>query len=174
MDYIKLPLRGVRGKGKYTLVDGDYDGEYFSRFQWYLSNNGYAYRRGHGTEPITTYLHHEVLSWCPKGYVRDHINRDRLDNRSINLRLSTIRQNRTQNRALPKRGGARTCRFIGVHQSNYTNKDGTIRFYNRWYAYFRLHYLGSYSTPEEAAKAYDDAAIREYGEFAVLNFPRAA
>ena len=32
-------------------------------------------------------------------------------------------------------------------------------------------YLGRYDTPEKAALAYDEAAIKEYGENAFLNFP---
>lgn len=102
----------------------------------------------------------EVLR-LPKGNRQqvDHRSHDTLDNRKCNLRKATHQQNRHNQRPLSSSG------FKGV-----ILQDG------RWRA--RIHTadhkhrsLGCFDTPEQAAKAYDEAARKLHGEFAFLNFP---
>ncbi|WP_412102526.1 HNH endonuclease [Paenibacillus alvei] len=95
-------------------------------------------------------------------YVVDHINGDPLDNRRENLRVATRNEN-CRNRRRRKRY---KYRFKGVTY----DKDKVV---NKWRARIsyegKRHCLGYFYTETEAAKAYNEAAIRLHGEFASLN-----
>ena len=92
----------------------------------------------------------------------DHIDGNRLDNRKKNLRKATRMQN-VQN--TPKR---RNCK------TNYKGVEKLSKG-SRWRARITVEKqtinLGTYATEQEAAMAYDMAAMRYFGEFARLNFP---
>jgi hypothetical protein len=103
LEYIKIPLRGKYGVRKFTLVDGDYDGEYFSQYRWYLHKNGYVTRKGYSDGKRTIiYLHREICK-PPDNLWVDHIDRDKLNNRSCNLRWVTPQEN-AQNRIIKSVG----------------------------------------------------------------------
>ena len=71
-------------KDKQTIVDAD-DYEELNRFKWHVSK-GYAirYKKINGVRK-TFYMHREVNK-TQAGLITDHINRDKLDNRKVNLR----------------------------------------------------------------------------------------
>lgn len=100
------------------------------------------------------YMHRAIVK-PPAGYVVDHINGDSLDNRRENLRVCTTKEN-AANRAF-----VTACGFHGVR------KHGS-----RWQARLLGKSLGMFDTAEEAARVWDAAALREFGDFARLNFPR--
>lgn len=99
---------------------------------------------------------------APQGLVIDHINGNRLDNRKKNLRFVTMQQNCFN--SAKKRAGRTSSRYKGVHHRKERNK---------WVAYISIKrkktFLGSFNTEIEAARAYNEAAKREYGEYARLN-----
>jgi hypothetical protein len=105
---------------------------------------------------------HRLILGAPKGVKVDHQNHNGLDNRRSNLRLATS----GQNNANASRRRDNTSGFKGVTRPAANPK---------WVAQIRLDrrmtYLGSFETPEEAARAYDVAALAQWGEFAHLNFP---
>lgn len=92
----------------------------------------------------------------------DHRNGDGLDNRRANLRITTQAQNcaNTRIRSNNKSG------FKGVSW-----KKGS----NAWVAQIRRndksYHLGLFADREEAARAYDAAAVEFFGEYARINFP---
>lgn len=152
----------LRNRGVFTIVDDDVYPT-VCRFAWFLSGDGYAVR----TQWIPTaktrrriWLHHQVLDTEGEKVI-DHINGDRLDNRRANLRLVSRGQN-ARNRA---KSSNKTVGFKGVY---------FVKPRNNWHAEIHAdgrHYnLGSYATAEEAAHAYDGAALALHGEFARLNF----
>ncbi|MCP4599218.1 MAG: hypothetical protein GY847_01550 [Proteobacteria bacterium] len=105
-------------------------------------------------------LHRCIMDAGPTDEI-DHRNGNRLDNRKENLRVATRSQNMA-NTILRKNN---TVGLKGV----YPNKK-------RWMARITVNYeylhLGTFDTPEQAGRVYDEAAINHFGEFALLNFPR--
>lgn len=93
----------------YAFVDDD-DFEWLSTFNWrwfygYAAGSfGGRHRPPHPRDAELTggsLLMHRIVTRCPKGMVVDHVSRNRLDNRKVNLRVCTQKEN-MQN--VPKRG----------------------------------------------------------------------
>lgn len=147
------------GHHRFTIIDSD-DIERVGKHNWRLSTA--KERPDYAVTQIgrkNVYLHRFILE-AKTGELVDHINHDGMDNRKSNLRLATHRQNVAHQRV---RSGTA---YKGVQ----LRCDG-----KKWIARIQVdrkgHHLGSFATPEDAARAYDKAAILHFGEFAHLNFP---
>jgi hypothetical protein len=93
----------------------------------------------------------------------DHRDGNGLNNRWNNLRFATHRQN--------------TINAYRAQTDSGSGYRGAVLVRpGRWQARIRDGgrnlSLGVYTTPEDAAKAYDAAATKLHGEFAFLNFPK--
>ncbi len=96
------------------------------------------------------------------GMDSDHRNLDRSDNRRANLRLATPSQNRMNRRRLKSLN--KTSRWKGV---------GWCKDRAKWRARIRVNkrliHLGRFANEIDAAKVYNNAAIKYHREFARLN-----
>lgn len=91
--------------------------------------------------------------------VIDHINGDRGDNRIENLRRATPAQNHRHSRRNTSKTG-----FKGVIKSSRGEKwDARIKVDGR-----QMH-IGTFSTPEDAARAYDIESEKRHEAFSVTN-----
>lgn len=150
-------------QSKFTLVD-DEDYEYLNGFKWYAAkfeNYYYAIRNISDLCGNQRSIRmHRVITDNPEGLVIDHINGDGLDNRKCNLRICTGTQNVRNQKA---KGG--TSKYKGVYFNRKHKKFHSRITVNN----LKIH-LGSFENEEEAAKAYDKAALFYHKEFAKTNF----
>ncbi len=163
----RIPLT----QDKFAIID-DEDYEKLNEYKWYTfknKNTYYAVRNigsGEANKKSTIYMHREILK-AKKGETIDHINHDGLDNRQDNLRFcSVLENNRNTRKRKTFRGKKTSSKYKGITW---------YKKYNKWLAQIMLNkkqlHLGYYTEEIDAAKAYDESAIKHFGEFAKLNFP---
>lgn len=129
--------------------------DYFkvANFKWHKHSMGYAVT--YDSLGNTIFLHRLILIFAKV----DHIDRNRLNYRKINLRPCTESQNKCNRVFKPGISG-----YIGVDWCKPMKK---------WRARLKrcgMEFLGGYfDTKEEAALAYNKLALDHYGEFANIN-----
>jgi len=155
-------------KGQYAIVDPD-DYYWLSEYKWFASggcyNRFYAVCRKadpNGKRPKVISMHREVMN-TPDGLECDHINGRTLDNRKANLRSATRLQNSWN---LSKSSRAGYSKYKGI-----TFRKGPQKWAATICVNGRPIFLGLFKDEIQAAKAYDKAAKKYFGEFAKLNFP---
>jgi hypothetical protein len=133
------------------------DFDYLSQFKWFHVSDGNTFYAARDIDHKRyKRMHSEIMSEAAP----DHKNGDGLDNRRDNLRCATSSQNQ-MNRG---KFAVAHSPFKGV---TWHSRD------HRWVARIKAAgkriYLGSFTTETEAARAYNDAASKHFGEFARLN-----
>lgn len=156
-------------RGEKAIVD-DADFESLSAYKWYVMvRPGCKHaartinRNGHRSH---VYMHRQVLG-ARHGQLVDHANRNGLDNRRENLRMCSKAENAWNGNRNIK---GKTSKFKGVCLK------ANRRERSPWLSTITINgkqkYVGTFKTEIEAAKAYDAAAVKFFGEFAATNFNR--
>lgn len=160
-----VPLHGKLAAGRVALVSPE-DYALMVRYRWHLYEDRRGgelrsgpYARSHPHRGPWIWMH-TLITGCAE---TDHADHDGLNNQRHNLRSVTHAQNGA-NRL--KQRQPSSSQFKGV--SWHTNRA-------HWRANIRingtLRYLGAFTSENAAARAYDDAALAAWGEYACLNFP---
>lgn len=147
-------------QGFVALVD-DADYENVNQYKWRVWRNkkrtvAYAVT-GQTCNDNFQSMHQFLMGTAPEGLVWDHIDLDGLNNQRSNLRLATRSQNVIHQRA---------------RDDNKTGCKGLAWVRGQWEVRLGLNnkriYIGGYPTKAEAIAAYNEAAKKYHGEFAVL------
>ena len=169
----KIQLGGHRGSPirGYALVD-DSDFDWLNQWRWSFDRRkGFAHAYACRTEyinrkPTNIRMHVILMNRSLKRSDKlcvDHINGNGLDNRRSNLRVVSYGVNIVSafNRKRKPNG------YLGVRPNRHVNAK------NKWVAFIgtgkKYKHLGQFTTKKQAALAYNNAALQEYGDYAVLN-----
>lgn len=147
----------IQIKNGFVIIDSN-DYELIKDYKWY---NGCGYAVAYCDKQKKQIKMHRLINNTPRGYDTDHINRNTLDNRRVNLRAVTRSVN-CQN--VPARLNS-SSKYKGVYWKNTHLCYGARITKNK-----KTYFLGHFSCPIEAAKEYDRQAIILYGDNAATNF----
>jgi hypothetical protein len=153
------------GRAVAYIDDADAD---LAGYTWSLHSGGYAIRHTARPRRVAVRMHRVIMARklgraLARHELVDHINGDVLDNRRVNLRLATNSENQF-NRDLPAHN---STGYKGVYRATAGSRKP-------WQAAITINrckrHLGTFDTPQEAARAYDEAARQLAGQYARGNF----
>ena len=143
--YVKLT-----NTGNTMICDADI-WEQAKKYAWHENNREHYAETTNGKTGKKKKFHHLILPY-KEGFVTDHINRNRLDNRRINLRYATHRANNL-NKCMVKNN---TSGVTGIYRKPNGKWQAVIFEYNRHIS------LGYYWNKEDAIKARKEAEEKYY------------
>ena len=173
-------------QGFFTYVD-DEDYDHLMQWKWHADvskrkdgsiSHVYArrtehYRKPCGKRTARAILMHAYLMQTPKGMVTDHIlNGDEFDKQYPELKYSGLLNIKSNLRIVTNQQNLMNRKS---HQGSSSKYKGISWFKRdkKWQAHIRINgkvkRLGLFTSEEEAALAYNKAAVKLFGEFALLN-----
>lgn len=155
-----IPLRGGAGKFGFATID-EADLELVRPYNWRAFKNHNTWYAMSGTGVL---MHRLILGihGLGRSVECDHLNGNGLDNCRANIRIATRSANMQNRRKYRGEGN-----YVGVKRS-----DNGKRWKARIYHNGKPILLGTHDTEEQAAKAYDKAALALFGPLAHLNLPK--
>lgn len=144
-------------QGRFAQVDVD-DLPLIAPFAWRLHRGPHTAYAATACGRRAIYMH-RLIQAAPAGVDVDHIDRDGLNNRRGNHRLCSRAEN---SRRRASTAGATPFKGAALHRASGLY-HATIVVGGRQLS------LGYHLTPEAAARAYDEGALKHFGEFALTN-----
>lgn len=161
----------ITTNGFRTQVDDEFF-EYLSQWKWYAirhhTGKNYVIRtiKDEQGKQKFMWMHREIFK-NKRGYKYiDHIDGNPLNNQKSNLRVCTNQQNCMNRNKVNKQTSSKYKGVCWRKDSECWRARLRIRVNNK----LTLINLGNFEDEIEAARVYDEAAKKYFGEFAKLNF----
>lgn len=149
----------------YVAIVDDADWELACKHFWQIRKSGhlrYAQTVIYSAGTQRVIKMHRVIMGAGAGQIVDHIDGNGLNNTRANLRFVTPSESMMNTR---KRQNC-TSQFKGVYWST-ERQCWRVEMHKN----YKKITLGSFANELDAARAYDTAARKHFGEYAHLNFP---